>query len=113
LAGVFYETESGHKIYLGHRQMKHLDQHNIGWSIDVSTLRKCREQGYQWVGIVCRRKGVKHVWLSHVEDWFHPEKSFPTRHKKGGGLERGIRLKHFRIDPANDPGKIDKAFTIR
>lgn len=111
LVGVFYETESGRKAYLGHRQMRHLDRHNNGWSIDVSTLRRCKEQGFHWVGIVCRRAGEKHIWLTHVEDFFHPDKSFVTRHK-GGSLERGIRLTHFRIDPANDPGKIDQAFRI-
>lgn len=112
LLGVFYETESGRKIYLGHRQMRHLDRHHNGWSIDTGTLRKCKAQGYEWVGIVCRRGGQKHVWVSHVDDFFHPEKSFPTRHKSGLS-ERGIRLTHFRIDPANDAGKIDKAFSIR
>ncbi|HEU4635896.1 MAG TPA: hypothetical protein VFS41_06950 [Edaphobacter sp.] len=112
LLGVFYETESGHRIYLGHRQLRHLDRHNWGWSIDTRTLRRCQEEGFEWVGIICRRRGAKHIWLSHVSDWFDPHKSFPTRHKSGMP-ERGIRLKQFRIDPANDAGKIDKEFSIR
>ena len=110
LLGIYYETEAGYRIYLGHRQLRHLNTRFMGWSIDVSTLNRCKDRGFLYVGVVCRRHGRKYIWLSHVDDFFHPEKSFVTTGKMG--LERGIRLTHFRIDPSNDPGKIDAAFRI-
>jgi hypothetical protein len=108
--GMYYETEAGTKVYLGHRQLRHLNRKFNGWSIDLGTLNKCKQLGFNHVGIVCRRSGKKHVWLTRVEDFFHPEKSFVTRSKIG--IERGIRLTHFMVDPANDPNIIDAAFRI-
>lgn len=108
--GCYYDTDSGHRIYLAHRQLRHLNRKYHGWSIDVSTLNRCRDRGYLYVGVVCRRSGKKHIWLTHVDDFFHPEKSFVTYGRTG--MERGIRLKQFRVDPANDAGKIDSAFRI-
>lgn len=108
--GVYYETEGGRKVYLAHRQLRHLNRKYHGWSIDTGTLNRCRDRGFMHVGVVCRRAGKTHIWITHVEDFFHPDKSFVTYGKTG--IERGIRLKQFRIDPANDPGKIDSAFRI-
>jgi hypothetical protein len=111
LLGIWYETEGGNKVYLGHRQLRHLNERYNGWSIDVSTLNRCKERGFNHVGIVCRRSGKKHIWITSVDDFFDPAKSFTTRTKVG--IERGVRLTHFKIDPANDAGKIDEAFRIR
>jgi hypothetical protein len=111
LLGIYYETEGGHRIYLAHRQMRHLNRKFNGWSIDTGTLARCREQGFLHVGVVARRGGKKCVWLSPLEDFFHPEKSFVTRTPLG--LERGVRCTHFAVDPANDPRKIDLAFPVR
>jgi hypothetical protein len=108
--GMYYETEGGARIYLGHRQLRHLNRKFNGWSIDLGTLNRCRREGFHHVGIVCRRGGRKHIWLTWLEDFFHPEKSFVTKSKMG--VERGVRLTHFRIDPANDSGKLDAAFKI-
>jgi hypothetical protein len=111
LLGIFYTTEQGRQVYLAHRQMRHLNRHYNGWSIDTTTLSKCKARGLRWVGVVARRDGKKHVWITEVEDFFHPEKSFKTVGKLG--YERGVRLTHFKLDPANDAGKIDAALKIR
>lgn len=108
--GCWYETEAGTRIYLAHRQLRHLNTKYNGWSIDCGTLSKCREKGFEVVGVVCRRGGKTHIWLSKLEDFMNPATSFVTRSKDG--MERGVRLTHFRVDPANDPGKIDGAFKI-
>lgn len=110
LQGYWYETDAGSRVYLAHRQMRHLNTRYNGWSISTSTLMKCRAKGFEAVGVVCRRGGKKHIWLTRLEDFMNPATSFVTRSKDG--MERGVRLTHFRIDPANDPGKIDSAFKI-
>lgn len=110
--GVYYTTDAGHSIYLGHRQLRHLNRKFNAWTIDSGTLNRCRARGVTHVGIICRRNGVKHVWLSRLDDWFDPDGSFTTRSKKFG-VERGIRLKHFRVDPGNDFEKIGRALNIR
>lgn len=110
LLGVYYVTERGTRVYLAHRQLRHLNVKYNGWSIDLGTLNRCRDRGFVYVGVVCRRAGRKQIWLTHIDDFFHQEKSFATYGKMG--LERGVRMKHFAIDPQNDPGKIDGASRI-
>lgn len=111
LFGCFYTTEQGTKIYLAFRQLRHLNRKYNGWSIELSTLNKCREKGFEHIGVVCQRGGKKHIWLTKLDDFLNPATSFITRSKNG--VERGVRLTHFRIDPANDSGKIDAAFNIK
>jgi hypothetical protein len=111
LLGIWYETDAGNRVYLAHRQLRHLNRKYNGWSIDLGTLNKIRERGWKYAGVVCRRAGKVHIWITPVDDFFHPEKSFVTRSKIG--TERGVRLTHFAIDPANNPGKIDAAFRIQ
>lgn len=111
LLGMFYTTAAGAQLYLAHRQMRHLNIKYNGWSIDTSTLNRCRTQGIRWVGVIARRNGRKNVWVTDVEDFFHPDKSFVTIGKTG--RERGVRLKYFKLDPANDAEKIAAILPIR
>ena len=110
LFGCWYTTEKGTKVYLAHRQLRRLNRKYNGWSIDLNTLNKCRDKGFEHVGVVCRRGGKTHIWLAKLDDFMNPATSFATRDKNV--TERGVRLTHFRIDPGNDAGKIDAAFRI-
>jgi hypothetical protein len=110
LFGIWYTTEKGNRVYIAHRQLRHLNKKYNGWSIGLSTLNKCREKGFECVGVVCRRGGKTHIWITRLDDFLNPATSFATR--SVNGTERGVRLTHFRIDPANDSGKIDAAFKI-
>lgn len=112
LLGVWYELPDGRKVYLGQRQMRHINRYYFGWTIDHGTLVRAKQNGVAYVGIVCRRKGKRHVWMSPIDDWFDDSKSFKTRSKKFGA-ERGIRLNHFMIDPGFDAEKINASFRIR
>lgn len=108
--GMWYETEAGTRIYLAHRRPRQMHRLKPGWCLDMATLSKCRAQGFTVVGIVCRRGERKDIWLTYLEDFFDPARSFPSLSSMGA--ERGIRLPHFRVDPAKDAGKIDKALKI-
>jgi hypothetical protein len=110
LQGIYYVTEHGARVYLAHRQLRHLNTKYNGWTLPLATLNRCRDRGFLHVGVVCRRGGRKQIWITPIEDFFHPEKSFASFGKMG--LERGVRIKHFAVNPAIDPGKIDGACSI-
>lgn len=112
LLGYWIETAQGHRIYAAVRQMRHLNHKFMGWAIDTRTLDKARERGYHHVAVVCKRHGQKYIWLTPLEDFWHEHKSFVTQDKIQG-RQRGVRLKHFAIDPANDPAKIERLLSVR
>ena len=108
--GMWYETDSGHKLYLAHRTKDQIQRSRNAWCLDVSLLEKCRANGVWAVGVIRREGKNRWVWLTHVDDFFDCPDSFPHFHK---ARQRGLPLSCFRLDPSRSAKYIELAVKIR
>lgn len=107
--GMFYEEPSGRRLYLAHRKRSQIYFLKYAWCLDISTLDKCREQGVTAIGIRWKDKGKKYTHLTHIDDFFGPHSFFHFGETK----QRGLPLKHFRVDPAKCAKVIGSAVKLR
>lgn len=108
LAGVWYETDAGTKLYLAHRRQRDIHKHS--WLLEESILKKAQEQGCEAIGVVCRIGGQKRVYLTLIADFYDSPHSFPLF---DGFKKRGLPLVRFRIDPARSEAIIARSVRLR
>lgn len=110
LQGIYYELDDGRKLYLAHRQRKHIYRQNNAWCLDVMTLDRIRNRGITAVGVIMRDAGQRLVWLTHIDDFYESPHSFGHFFMS---KQRGLPLSRFRVDPAKNFKVIEKSVKLR
>jgi hypothetical protein len=108
-SGMFYDGPNDQRLYLAHRKRREIHRLRHAWLINVSTLEKCRAEGYTVVGVRWRDKGKGYTHLTLLEDFFGPDSFFHF----GDTKQRGLPLKCFRIDPSKSEKVIAAAVKLR
>ena len=106
--GIFYETEGGNLLYLAHKKHRQMIR-PYSWAIEVSVLDKCRAEGIDAVGIICKHEGKRMIWLTHIDDFYGPDSKFLFADTK----MRVLPVKLFRIDPAKSEKVIARRVRLR
>lgn len=109
LSGIFYELDSGRKLYLAHRTPGQILKPKMAWCIEEAVLRRCEEQGIDAVGVIVRDGNKALFYLTHRKDFYDTAKSFPSYKK---GVYRALPAKLFTINPANCAETIARRSTI-
>lgn len=107
--GCFYELPSGRTLYLAHRTPGQVYRAKTAWCLDESTLSKCRALGISSVGVVVRRGKKPLFYLTHIDDFYDPAKSFSHF---GDSPQRGLPTKWFRIHPGNSSAALSRITAI-
>lgn len=107
--GAWYEFDDGRGIYLAHRRMSQVDRKHHAWYVERIALEDTIRKGFTAVGIAVKVGQQKHVYLTHVNDFFDSN-SF-TNPKNI--LQRGLPLNRFRITPSRFRENVEKSMRLR